>query len=192
MLAVSGRLLTETRDIDSLGRWEEKSLMLLLPGTPAPGARTMMDRILPDTTSLLEDFGGWRIVAGITTMPAEDIARRQDFLEKARGALAKAKEKATGESSVTALWGARRIIPAPWRKPGVFTIANPGGPVWWRAPAVPDPHNTVLRLGKANACSSGRSGYVRLKRRWPRGATRRPWNWPPILWSPSTAGPSRS
>lgn len=69
ILGVSGRLLGETRDIDSLGHWDQGRLLLLLPGTPDSGARTMLRRILPGLAALLEEHPGWRVFAGAAVFP---------------------------------------------------------------------------------------------------------------------------
>ncbi len=100
LLSLSGRLLTETRDIDLLGRWGEDSLALLLPGTPPEGAAAMMRRVFPDAREILARAGGWKAPVGIAHAPSEDIERGRDLLARALRAVEEARSSLGGKDLV--------------------------------------------------------------------------------------------
>ncbi len=100
LLSLSGRLLTETRDIDLLGRWGEDSLALLLPGTPPEGAAAMMRRVFPDAREILLRAGGWKAPVGIAHAPAEGIERGRDLLARALLAAEEVRSSLGGEDLV--------------------------------------------------------------------------------------------
>ena len=103
LLGVAGRLLTETRDIDSLGHWGEDSLMLLLPGTPVAGGRAMMDRVFPDVDPLLDEAGRCRIAAAILPAAAPGIGKRDALMARVEELVARARQEGAGEEALTRL-----------------------------------------------------------------------------------------
>ena len=100
LLSMSGRLLTETRDIDLLGRWGGDSLALLLPGTPPEGAAAMMRRVFPDAREILLRAGGWKAPVGIAHAPAEGIEKGRDLLAGALRAMEEARSSLGGKDLV--------------------------------------------------------------------------------------------
>ncbi len=100
LLSLSGRLLSETRDIDLLGRWGEESLALLLPGTPPEGAAAMVRRVFPDARELLARSGGWKAPVGIAQAPSPGVDRGRDLLARALQALEEARTSLTSEDLV--------------------------------------------------------------------------------------------
>ena len=91
ILSVSGKLLGETRDIDSLGRWSKDSFLLVLPGTPVSGAASMLRRLFPEREPITgTGEGEWKLAAGIAGAPSPHVLRWRDLLEGAERSLQKA------------------------------------------------------------------------------------------------------
>ena len=105
LLTLSGRLLTEARDIDSLGRWSGTGLLLLLPGTPAAGARVMLERVLQALPTALVDPAETGIAVGMAALPDPRIEVRRQLLVRAEEALAAAGRKIGESGRFTALVG---------------------------------------------------------------------------------------
>ena len=100
LLALSGRLLSETRDIDLLGRWGESALALLLPGTPPEGAAAMVRRVFPDAREILAGAGGWKAPVGLARAPAKGIQTGRDLLAGALHAMEEARSSLGGDDLV--------------------------------------------------------------------------------------------
>ncbi len=105
LLSLSGRLLTETRDIDLLGRWGKDSLALLLPGTPPEGAASLVRRVFPDAREILFRAGGWKAPVGLAHAPGPRIERGRDLLAEALKAMEEARNSMGGKPDLVALAG---------------------------------------------------------------------------------------
>ena len=101
---VASVFLNECRDIDVLGRFTVTTFLCLLPGTGTDGALVVARRIL-DNLCAREFVGGRRLApsAGIVTVPATGIHRREAFLARAEACLRLAQE-GRGEDGLCASW----------------------------------------------------------------------------------------
>jgi GGDEF domain-containing protein len=90
---ISSVFLNECRDIDVLARFTENVFMVLMPGTGAGGARVLTNRVLSELRGR-EFIGGRRLkpIAGLATMPAAGVQRRQEFLARVEACLQLARE----------------------------------------------------------------------------------------------------
>ena len=86
-LSVSGRLLTETRDIDSLGVWDEDSFLLILPGTPVSGAMAMMKRVFDKRQAIFLAHDDWSLSFGISKAPSNHVIKWKDLIKEAESSL---------------------------------------------------------------------------------------------------------
>ena len=90
---ISAVFLNECRDIDVLARFTEDVFMVLMPGTGLGGASVLTRRILAELRER-EFVGGRRLqpVAGLATMPAAGLQRRQEFLARVEACLQLARD----------------------------------------------------------------------------------------------------
>ncbi len=86
---VSGLLLTECRDIDFMGRYDETSFLLLLPNTGLFGAKVFTTRILTSIAEL-EHVGLAQPALAMTTVPKSSVETKDDLLDLLRMTLVSA------------------------------------------------------------------------------------------------------
>lgn len=86
---VSGLLLTECRDIDFMGRYDESSFLLLLPNTGLFGAKVFTTRILTSIGEL-EHAALEHPALAMTTVPKASIETKDDLLDLLRMTLVSA------------------------------------------------------------------------------------------------------
>ena len=86
---VSGLLLTECRDIDFMGRYDESSFLLLLPNTGLFGAKVFTTRILTSIQELDHVALAHPAIA-MTTVPKASIETKDDLLDLLRMTLVSA------------------------------------------------------------------------------------------------------
>ena len=86
---VSGLLLTECRDIDFMGRYDETSFLLLLPNTGLFGAKVFTSRIL-NSIAELDHPGLARPALAMTTVPKASVETKDDLLDLLRMTLVSA------------------------------------------------------------------------------------------------------
>jgi two-component system chemotaxis family response regulator WspR len=91
MLDVAGEVLTASRDVDLAARMGRSRFAMFLPGTPAEGARTMVQRVM---TSVLERVAQRvSLGVGLTEAPQDALSTTDEFLARAQVALETAREQ---------------------------------------------------------------------------------------------------
>ena len=80
VLDIAGEVLTASRDVDLSARLDAHRFAMLLPGTPAEGARTMVQRVMTD---VLEKVPSIRLSVGIAEAPQDDLTQADEFLARA-------------------------------------------------------------------------------------------------------------
>lgn len=101
---VASVFLNECRDIDVLGRFTVTTFLCLLPGTGTDGAAVVARRILHNLRTRTF-VGGRRLApsAGVVTVPATGVQRREGFLARAEACLRLA-QQGNGEDALCASW----------------------------------------------------------------------------------------
>ena len=95
LLNVSGTILTESRDVDLPARLDANQFAMLLPGTDAEGAGTMVQRVM---TQILNDASGTlRLAVGITDAPRDGLETSGEFVARARQALETARAQGANQ-----------------------------------------------------------------------------------------------
>ncbi|MGQ0553974.1 MAG: GGDEF domain-containing protein [Planctomycetota bacterium] len=85
MLEVAGEVLTASRDVDLSARLGPRRFAMLLPGTPAEGARTMVQRVMVSVLDRLRDQVSLSV--GLTEAPQDKLSSADEFLARAETAL---------------------------------------------------------------------------------------------------------
>jgi diguanylate cyclase (GGDEF)-like protein len=80
VLDIAGEVLTASRDVDLSARLDTHRFAMLLPGTPAEGARTMVQRVMTD---VLEKVPAIKLSVGLAESPQEDLTSADEFLARA-------------------------------------------------------------------------------------------------------------
>jgi diguanylate cyclase (GGDEF)-like protein len=81
VLDIAGEILTASRDVDLSGRLASNRFAMLLPGTPAEGARTMVQRVMVD---VLDKVGpAIRLAVGLSEAPQEKLGSADAFMAHA-------------------------------------------------------------------------------------------------------------
>ena len=102
VLDVAGDVLTASRDVDLSARLGRSRFAMLLPGTPAEGARTMVQRVM---SAILDRLGaGVSLSVGLTCAPQDKLGSPDEFLARAETALAAARGQGTNQ---VVTWNAR-------------------------------------------------------------------------------------
>ena len=81
---VSGVLLNECRDVDSMGRYDDSSFLLLLPSTGWMGAKVLADRLLAGLNALQSSPAALDPAIAIVAVPRSDITKKDELLDMAR------------------------------------------------------------------------------------------------------------
>lgn len=102
VLDIAGEILTASRDIDLSARLSGGRFGMLLPGTGADGARTMIQRVMATALEKVEQ----RITlsVGLTESPQEQLGTCEEFTARAQVALDTAREQ--GRNQIVT-WNAR-------------------------------------------------------------------------------------
>lgn len=101
VLDIAGEVLTASRDVDLSARLDTHRFAMLLPGTPAEGARTMVQRVMAD---VLEKVGpAIKLSVGITEAPQDGLGSADEFMARAEKGCELARGQ--GDNSV-ATWDA--------------------------------------------------------------------------------------
>jgi diguanylate cyclase (GGDEF)-like protein len=89
---VAAVLLNECRDIDVLARFSPTTFLLLLPGTGTDGAARLARRLLQRLTA--GGVAGQKLAAsaGVATVPATGVDRRDQFVARAEDCLQQARD----------------------------------------------------------------------------------------------------
>lgn len=118
LVAVSARLRALVRQQDAVVRWGGEEFVLVLPGTDAGGAATLVERVLQAVAGRPVAFDGRAlpvtVSAGVATLPAEAMAHWEDAVHVADAALYAAKRE-----------GRNRAICVEERLPGGLAAAAP-------------------------------------------------------------------
>ena len=81
LLNISGTILTASRDVDLSARLGASRFGMLLPGTGADGAETMVQRVM---STILEASGGaLHLSVGVTDGPREGLEKADEFVARA-------------------------------------------------------------------------------------------------------------
>ena len=81
---VSGVLLNVCRDVDSMGRYDDSSFLLLLPNTGWMGAKVLAERILEGLSALEVSSCHLDPAIAIVSMPRSDVQKKDDLLDLGR------------------------------------------------------------------------------------------------------------
>lgn len=102
MLDLAGEVLTASRDIDLSARLARDRFAMLLPGTPAGGARTMVARVM---SAALDRVGGQgvHLAVGLSECPQQALGSCDEFFARAVTAVGMARDQ--GEDQVVT-WNA--------------------------------------------------------------------------------------
>lgn len=85
LLNISGTVLTASRDVDLSARLGPGRFGMLLPGTGADGAETMVQRVM---ATILEGAGGdLSLAVGVTEGPQEGLDKADEFVARAAKAV---------------------------------------------------------------------------------------------------------
>jgi len=91
VLDIAGEILTASRDVDLSARLRGSRFAMLLPGTAAEGARTMIQRVM---ATALEKVGQRvSLSVGLTQAPQDRLGSCDEFLARARTALETARRQ---------------------------------------------------------------------------------------------------
>jgi diguanylate cyclase (GGDEF)-like protein len=93
MLDVAGEVLTASRDVDLAARMGRNRFAMFLPGTPADGARTMVQRVMTGVLERVEQRVSLSV--GLTEAPQDQLSTTDEFLARAQVALDTAREQVT-------------------------------------------------------------------------------------------------
>ena len=85
LLDIAGEVLTASRDVDLSARLSGNRFAMLLPGTDAAGARTMIQRVM--TTALEKVEQRVALSVGLTEAPQDQLGSCDEFSARARTAL---------------------------------------------------------------------------------------------------------
>jgi diguanylate cyclase (GGDEF)-like protein len=91
LLDIAGEVLTASRDIDLAARLSGGRFAMLLPGTDAAGARSMIQRVMAAALEKVEQRVSLSV--GLTESPAEDLGTCEEFVARALTALDTAHEQ---------------------------------------------------------------------------------------------------
>ncbi len=95
VLDIAGEILTASRDVDLSARLARHQFGMLLPGTPAAGARTMVQRVM---SQVLEQCGSHvSLSVGLTEAPQPGLASVDEFMTRAEAALALARTQGANQ-----------------------------------------------------------------------------------------------
>ena len=95
LLDIAGEVLTASRDVDLSARLSDNRFAMLLPGTDAAGARTMIQRVM---TAALEKVGQRvSLCVGLTEAPQDQLGTCEEFLARARTALDTARRQGSNQ-----------------------------------------------------------------------------------------------
>lgn len=86
---VSGRLLTECRDIDFMGRYDDSSFLMLLPSTGPVGARILVSRLLGEL-GRIGSPGLQDPAVAIVSVPRPGLQTKDELLDRLRMSLVQA------------------------------------------------------------------------------------------------------
>jgi diguanylate cyclase (GGDEF)-like protein len=95
LLDIAGEVLTASRDVDLSARLDDGCFGMLLPGTDAAGARTMIQRVM--TAALDKVERRVSLSVGLTEGPQPDLSTCEDFLARARTALDTARRQGVNQ-----------------------------------------------------------------------------------------------
>jgi diguanylate cyclase (GGDEF)-like protein len=95
MLDVASEVLTASRDVDLAARMGRSRFAMFLPGTPADGARTMVQRVMTGVLERVEQRG--HLGVGLSEAPQEQLSATDEFLARAQVALETAREQGTNQ-----------------------------------------------------------------------------------------------
>jgi diguanylate cyclase (GGDEF)-like protein len=85
VLDIAGEILTASRDVDLSARLGRARFAAFLPGTPASGAVTMVQRVLQGVLAKVEDRVS--VSVGISAAPQEKLASADEFMARAEQAM---------------------------------------------------------------------------------------------------------
>ena len=91
VLDIAGEILTASRDVDLSARLHGNRFAMLLPGTGAEGARTMIQRVMTAALEKVEQRVSLSV--GLTEAPQEQLATCEEFTARARTALDLARQQ---------------------------------------------------------------------------------------------------
>jgi len=95
VLDIAGEVLTASRDVDLSARLSRNRFAMLLPGTPAAGARTMVQRIM---SQVLDQCGeGISLSVGLTEAPQEGLTTVDEFMTRSEAALSLARSQGANQ-----------------------------------------------------------------------------------------------
>ena len=95
LLDIAGEVLTASRDVDLSARLHGNRFAMLLPGTDAAGARTMIQRVM---TTALEKVGQRvTLSVGLTEAPQDPLGTCEEFVARARTALDTARRQGSNQ-----------------------------------------------------------------------------------------------
>lgn len=95
LLDIAGEILTASRDVDLSARLDNGQFGMLLPGTDAAGARTMIQRVM--TAALEKVEGRVSLSVGLTEAPQQELSTCDEFLARARTALDTARRQGANQ-----------------------------------------------------------------------------------------------
>ena len=102
VLDIAGEVLTASRDVDLSARLGRARFASFLPGTPASGAVTMVQRVLQNVLAKVEDRVS--VSVGISAAPQEKLASADEFLARAEQAMNVARNQGSNQ---VVTWNAR-------------------------------------------------------------------------------------
>jgi diguanylate cyclase (GGDEF)-like protein len=102
MLDVAGEVLTASRDVDLAARMGRSRFAMFLPGTPADGARTMVQRVMTGVLERVQQRVSLSV--GMSEAPQDQLSATDEFLGRAETALGTARSQGSNQ---VVTWNAR-------------------------------------------------------------------------------------
>jgi len=102
VLDIAGEVLTASRDVDLSARLGRTRFGMLLPGTPAEGALTMVRRVMESALERVDRKV--TLSVGLTESPQDGLASADEFFARATIALDTAREQGANQ---VVTWNAR-------------------------------------------------------------------------------------
>lgn len=94
MRRVSQKCLGAVRDVDTVSRFSNKELLILLPHTSLADGKALAERLSTNILDVLSRFDDIHVSFGVTELKSEE--EMMPWLERSRNALLQAKRMSSG------------------------------------------------------------------------------------------------